>query len=157
MILVHSSTVAAILCQLPATSNPNTAGGMCYAKNRNDRVNPTLWYKLLITTNHSQAYNRHPWISTNQQQPITDQESQTHYPSMQVQIETSYPSMQSTDKLSQHTQQKILYKRDCKSPEQQNSGRVKLAVGVRRAQYKKISRANTRTLQEARQGIKHEA
>ena len=32
MILVHSSTVAAILCQLPVTSNPKTVGGMCYAK-----------------------------------------------------------------------------------------------------------------------------
>ena len=31
MILVHSSTVAAILCQLPTTSNPKTVGGMCYA------------------------------------------------------------------------------------------------------------------------------
>ena len=30
MILVHSSTVAAVLCQLPATSNPKTVGGMCY-------------------------------------------------------------------------------------------------------------------------------
>ena len=31
MILVHSSTVKAILCQLPGTSNPKTVGGMCYA------------------------------------------------------------------------------------------------------------------------------
>ena len=31
MIFVHSSTVAAILCQLPVTSNPKTVGGMCYA------------------------------------------------------------------------------------------------------------------------------
>ena len=31
MILVHSSTVAAILCLLLATSNPKTVGGMCYA------------------------------------------------------------------------------------------------------------------------------
>ena len=31
MIFVCSSTVAAILCQLPATSNPKTVGGMCYA------------------------------------------------------------------------------------------------------------------------------
>ena len=30
MIFVHSSTVAAILSQLPATSNPKTVGGMCY-------------------------------------------------------------------------------------------------------------------------------
>ena len=29
MILVHSSTVAAILCQLLATSNPKTVGGVC--------------------------------------------------------------------------------------------------------------------------------
>ena len=28
---VCSSTVAAILCQLPATCNPKTVGGMCYA------------------------------------------------------------------------------------------------------------------------------
>ena len=31
MIPVHSSTVTAILWQLPATSNPKTVGGMCYA------------------------------------------------------------------------------------------------------------------------------
>ena len=31
MILAHSSTVAAILCQLTATSNPKTVQGMCYA------------------------------------------------------------------------------------------------------------------------------
>ena len=31
MILVHSSTVAAISCQMPATSNPKTVGGMCNA------------------------------------------------------------------------------------------------------------------------------
>ena len=31
MIFVCSSTVAAILCQLPVTSNPKTVGGMCYA------------------------------------------------------------------------------------------------------------------------------
>ena len=31
MIPVCSSTVAAILCQLPATSNPKTVGGICYA------------------------------------------------------------------------------------------------------------------------------
>ena len=30
MIFVHSSTVVVILCQLPATSNPKTVGGMCY-------------------------------------------------------------------------------------------------------------------------------
>ena len=35
MILLHSSPVAAMLCQLPATSNPKTAGGMCYAIFRN--------------------------------------------------------------------------------------------------------------------------
>ena len=32
MIIAHYSTVAAILCQLPATSNPKTVGGMYYAK-----------------------------------------------------------------------------------------------------------------------------
>ena len=31
MIFVHSGTVAAILCQLPATSNPKTVEGKCYA------------------------------------------------------------------------------------------------------------------------------
>ena len=31
MILIHSNTVAANLCHLPATSNPKTVGGMCYA------------------------------------------------------------------------------------------------------------------------------
>ena len=32
MIFVHSSNVAAILCQLPSTGNPKTVGGMYYAK-----------------------------------------------------------------------------------------------------------------------------
>ena len=31
MISVHTSTVAAILCQVPASSNPKTIGGMCHA------------------------------------------------------------------------------------------------------------------------------
>ena len=31
MIFVCSSTVAAILCQFPITSNPKTVGGMCHA------------------------------------------------------------------------------------------------------------------------------
>ena len=30
MTIVNSSTVASILYQLPATSNPKTVGGMCY-------------------------------------------------------------------------------------------------------------------------------
>ena len=30
MIFVCSSTAAAILCQLPATNDPKTVGGMCY-------------------------------------------------------------------------------------------------------------------------------
>ena len=30
MIFICSSTVAAILCQLPTTSNPKTVDGMCY-------------------------------------------------------------------------------------------------------------------------------
>ena len=34
---------------------------------------------------------------------------------------------------------------------------ARIAVGVRRAQNKKISRASTTTLQEARQGLGHEA
>ena len=45
MILVHASTVAAILCELPTPSNAKTIGGMCYAKNRYDRVNTPSWYK----------------------------------------------------------------------------------------------------------------
>ena len=40
--------------------------------------------KLYLTTNHGQAYNRHPWVSTNQERPITGQERKTHYPRMQV-------------------------------------------------------------------------
>ena len=43
MILVHSSPVAAILCQLPATSNPKTVGGMYYAifgSNRDNILSP---------------------------------------------------------------------------------------------------------------------
>ena len=31
MTFVHTSTVAAILCQLPATSNPKTVEGICSA------------------------------------------------------------------------------------------------------------------------------
>ena len=46
MTIVHYSTVAAILCQLPATSNPKTVGGVCYAINRHDRVNIPSQYKL---------------------------------------------------------------------------------------------------------------
>ena len=46
MIFVHSSTFAAILCQLPATNNPKTVGGMCYAIFRSDRVNIPLLCKL---------------------------------------------------------------------------------------------------------------
>ena len=37
MTLVHSSTVAAILCQLSSMGNPKTVGGMYYARNRHDR------------------------------------------------------------------------------------------------------------------------
>ena len=32
MIPVQYNTVAAILCQLPATSSPKSVGGMCYAR-----------------------------------------------------------------------------------------------------------------------------
>ena len=62
MIFVHSSTVAAILCQLPDTSNPQTVGGMCYTIIGLTAIGLTshcsVNYK--ITTNHGQAYNRHP-------------------------------------------------------------------------------------------------
>ena len=49
MIFVHSSTVAAILCQLPTTSNPKTVGGMCYAILDAMRLKPhcTTSYKWL--------------------------------------------------------------------------------------------------------------
>ena len=46
MNFVSCSTVEAILCWLPATRNPKTAGGMCYAMLRSDRVNIQLQYKL---------------------------------------------------------------------------------------------------------------
>ena len=111
---------------------------LCYVSS--DRVNIPLWYKLYITTNHGQAYNRHPQISTNHQQLSTGQESQT-----------CYPYMQSADRLSQHSIPKSLYKRGCKSPEQLTS------CGNQKNPTQKISRANTSTLQEARQGIRHEA
>ena len=62
IIFVHSSTVAAILCQLPDTSNPKVIGGMCYAIIGLTAVRLTSHcsanYK--IATNHCQAYNRHP-------------------------------------------------------------------------------------------------
>ena len=64
--LVCSSTVAAILCQLPTTSNPKTVGRNVQCHIRCDRVKIPLWYKLEIATNHNQAYNRHHWVSTNQ-------------------------------------------------------------------------------------------
>ena len=66
---------------------------LCYAKIGMIGLTPYCGTNYKITINHSQAYNRHPWISTNQQQPITGQENQTHYPSMQVWNQTSYLSM----------------------------------------------------------------
>ena len=56
-----------MLGQLPATSNPITVGGMCYAILNAIELKSHCGtnYKWL-TTNHGQAYNRHPWVSTNQ-------------------------------------------------------------------------------------------
>ena len=50
MILVHSSTVAAILYQLPATSNPKTVGGMCY----------TLLGMIGLISHHGTNYKQSP-------------------------------------------------------------------------------------------------
>ena len=52
MILVHSSTVAAILCQLPAISNPKTVGGMCCAILRMIGLNPIM----VQTINNHQSW-----------------------------------------------------------------------------------------------------
>ena len=62
MIFVHSSTVTAILCQLPATSNPKTVGGMLYAIIGLAEIGLTSHHgaNYKITTNHCQAYNGHP-------------------------------------------------------------------------------------------------
>ena len=48
MIFVHPSTVAAILCPSPATSNPKTVGGMCYAIFRSDRGNMPLGMPIKV-------------------------------------------------------------------------------------------------------------
>ena len=49
VILVHSSTVAAILHQLPATSNPKTVGEMGYALFRSSRVYTLSHHKIIIS------------------------------------------------------------------------------------------------------------
>ena len=68
MILVHSSTVAAILCQLFVTSNPKTVGGMCYAIFRSDRVNTPLQHKIIIS---NQSWPCLQWIPLKKHQLIT--------------------------------------------------------------------------------------
>ena len=62
MVFVLSGTVAAILCQLPATSNPKTVGGMCYAIIGLTAIGLTSHHSenYKITINQDQAYNRHP-------------------------------------------------------------------------------------------------
>ena len=111
--------------------------------------------QTIKTTNHGQAYNRHPWISTNKQQPITGQEIRQAIPACKCEtrqaipackVQTSYPSM--------HRKGHCI-----KGAARAQKGAV--AVGVRRAQYKKTSRVGaepaTTTLLEARQGTRHEA
>ena len=46
MNFVCSSTGAAILCQLPATNNPRTVGGICYA------ILDAIWLKSHCGTNY---------------------------------------------------------------------------------------------------------
>ena len=47
MILVHTTTITAILCQMPATSNPKTVGEMCYAIFRSNIFNIPSWCKII--------------------------------------------------------------------------------------------------------------
>ena len=68
MILLCSSTVAAILCQLPATSNPKTVGRMCYAIFKSDRVKTLLQCRIIIN-NQSQLSLQ--WIPLIKHQPVT--------------------------------------------------------------------------------------
>ena len=99
------------------------------------------------------SHQSHPWICTSQSQtrkarhtiPACKCETRQAIPACKAQ--TSCPSM--------HIKCHCI-KRAAKA---QNSGiaeTAKIVVGVRRAQYKKICRANTTTLQEARQGLWHE-
>ena len=87
---------------------------------------------------------------------IAGQESQTSYPSMQVQNKTS---------LSQHAKCRqanpVCIAKGHYIKGAARALNSKIAVGVRRAHYKKTGRAGaepaTTTLWEARQGTRHEA
>ena len=59
-----------------------------------------LYYKILHFV--SQAYNGYPWISTNWLQPITGQESQAHFPSMQGKIRQVIQACNMQTSLSQN-------------------------------------------------------
>ena len=109
MILVCSITVAAILCQLPATSNPKTVGGMCYAIFRSDRVNTLSQCKIIIS-NQSQPSLQ--WIHLNKHQSAIA----NHRPGKPDML-----SQHAKAKSDQLSQQKSLHIRGCKSPKQQTS------------------------------------
>ena len=91
MILVHSSNVAAICCQLPATSNPKTVGRMCYA----------ILGMIGLTSHHSTNYNHQSWPSL-QQTPLGKHQSATanHRPGKSDTL--SKHASAKPDKLSQH-------------------------------------------------------
>ena len=93
MILVHPSNVAAILCQFPATSNPKTVGGMCYAIFRSNRVNTPSQHKIII---NNQSWTRLQWIPLNKPQLATA----NHRPGKSDML--SQHAKAKSDKLSQH-------------------------------------------------------
>ena len=139
MILVHSSTVAAILCQLSTTSNPKSVWGMFYTvldatglksyygtiykylpitamlnvicHIRCDRVKIPLRYKII---NGCQPWPSLQGIHHNKHQSTTANhrpgKPDTVYQHAR-QSQTGHPNMQGADKLSQHAYPKfIVYK-----------------------------------------------
>ena len=66
MILVHYSTVAAILALLPAISNLKLLEECAMLKIGMIGLTPHHGTNYKIATNYGQAHNRHPLISTNQ-------------------------------------------------------------------------------------------
>ena len=86
-------TLAAILCQLPATSNPKTVGGMCYAIFRSNRVNTPLQHKIIIS-NQSQPSLQ--WIPLNKHKSATA----NHRPGRPDTL--SQHAKEKSDKLYQH-------------------------------------------------------
>ena len=109
MTIVHSSTVAAILCQLPTTCNPKTVGGMCYA----------ILGMIGLTSLTVQIINNQPSWPSLHQAPLDKHQSATanHRPekldtqSQHVSVKPeSYTSMQSTENYpSMHSKRHCIY------------------------------------------------